>query len=57
VVRAFGEWRKQAISCPTCGVLCPTLGILSIPMIAATAMPYRSVSVIGNAHRIRCLVL
>jgi Cu+-exporting ATPase len=39
------------------GVLYPALGILLSPMIAAAAMGLSSVSVIGNALRLRAVKL
>jgi len=39
------------------GVLYPLLGLLLSPMIAAAAMALSSVSVIGNALRLRRLTL
>ena len=35
------------------GVLCPVLGVLLSPIIAAAAMALSSVSVIGNALRLK----
>jgi hypothetical protein len=60
--------RDAAGACPECGmaleprtaaagVLYPMLGMLLSPMLAAAAMSFSSVSVIGNALRLRTVEL
>jgi len=50
----FFAFVYNAIGVPVAaGVLYPWLGLLLSPMIAAAAMSFSSVSVIGNALRLR----
>jgi Cu+-exporting ATPase len=54
----FFAFVYNAIGVPlAAGVLYPALGLLLSPMIAAAAMSLSSVSVIGNALRLRAAKL
>lgn len=54
----FFAFVYNALGVPVAGrVLCPFFGLLLSPVIAAAAMSFSSVSVVGNALRLRRLHL